>query len=176
MTTQDMKILIENIYEEVLNNLKVDKIEDYFDKTYLQTTDGLNATYDEFKQHMVTLRKVTKKIQVPHFLEEMFDVQTQKVFLHYIVNVTKMDNHVGHIEVFAIFSIKGKKIIRCEEVTRSLDDLSLFIWFRKIDGSGAINSLTNKLVSLTVLSIFFAFLFIIQAVWLIMKKKTTISE
>jgi len=122
MEQQDMKTLIENTYEDVLNNLKVDTIDKYFDTRYRQTTDGIDATYDQFKQHIMTLQKVTKNIQVPHFLEEMFDVQNQKVFLHYVVNVTKIDNVVGHVEVFALFSIEGKKIIRCEEVTQSLDD------------------------------------------------------
>jgi len=122
MEQQDMKTLIENTYEDVLNNLKVDTIDKYFDTRYRQTTDEIDTTYDQFKQHIMTLQKVTKNIQVPHFLEEMFDVQNQKVFLHYVVNVTKIDNVVGHVEVFALFSIEGKKIIRCEEVTQSLDD------------------------------------------------------
>lgn len=78
MEQQDMKTLIENTYEDVLNNLKVDTIDKYFDTRYRQTTDGIDATYDQFKQHIMTLQKVTKNIQVPHFLEEMFDVQNQK--------------------------------------------------------------------------------------------------
>ena len=54
--------------------------------------------------------------------------------------------------------------------------LSLFIWYRKVDGSGAVNTSGNKLASLAVLSIFCAFLFLIQAIWLIIATKHSSSK
>ncbi|WP_349515113.1 hypothetical protein [Leuconostoc suionicum] len=125
MEKQEMKRLIEDAYAEILNSLKVDKIEKYFGTQYLQTTDGVNSTFNQFKKHIVALQKVTKKIQVTNFQEEMFDVKNQKIFLHYIVDVTKVDGKEGHVEVFAVFTVNDNKIIRCEELTRALDDKTL---------------------------------------------------
>ncbi|MBS0941845.1 MULTISPECIES: nuclear transport factor 2 family protein [Leuconostoc] len=125
MEKQEMKKLIEDAYSEVLNNLKVDKIEKYFGTQYLQTTDGVNSTFNQFKKHIVALQKVTIKIQVTNFQEEMFDVENQKIFLHYVVDVTKADGKEGHVEVFAVFTVNDNKIVRCEELTRALDDKSL---------------------------------------------------
>ncbi|MBS1008077.1 hypothetical protein [Leuconostoc suionicum] len=125
MEKQEMKKLIEDAYAEVLNSLKVEKIEKYFGTQYLQTTDGVNSTFNQFKKHIVALQKVTKKIQVTNFQEEMFDVKNQKIFLHYIVDVTKVDGKEGHVEVFAVFTVNDNKIIRCEELTRALDDKTL---------------------------------------------------
>ncbi len=125
MEKQEMKTLIEDAYADVLNNLKVEKIERYFDTQYLQTTDSVNSTFNQFKQHIVALQKVTRKIQVTEFQEEMFDVENQKIFLHYVVNVTKIDGKVGHVEVFAVFTVNENKIVRCEELTRALDDKTL---------------------------------------------------
>jgi len=125
MEKQEMKTLIENAYEDVLNSLKVEKIESYFDTQYLQTTDGVNSNLNQFKQHIVALQKVTRKIQVTEFQEEMFDIENQKIFLHYVVSVTKNSGKVGHVEVFAVFTVNKDKIIRCEELTRALDDQTL---------------------------------------------------
>lgn len=125
MEKQEMKTLIEDAYADILNNLKVEKIERYFDTQYLQTTDSVNSTFNQFKQHIVALQKVTRKIQVTEFQEEMFDVENHKIFLHYVVNVTKIDGKVGHVEVFAVFTVNENKIVRCEELTRALDDKTL---------------------------------------------------
>lgn len=125
MEKKEMKTLIEDAYAEVLNSLKVEKIEKYFGTQYLQTTDGVNSNFNQFKQHIVALQKVTQKIQVTNFQEEMFDVENQKIFLHYVVNVTKIDGKIGHVEVFAVFTVSENKIVRCEELTRALDDKTL---------------------------------------------------
>ncbi|MDC2817333.1 hypothetical protein PO181_10125 [Leuconostoc suionicum] len=125
MEKKEMKTLIEDAYAEVLNSLKVEKIEKYFGTQYLQTTDGVNSTFNQFKQHIVALQKVTQKIQVTNFQEEIFDVENQKIFLHYVVNVTKIDGKIGHVEVFAVFTVSENKIVRCEELTRALDDKTL---------------------------------------------------
>lgn len=55
----------------------------------------------------------------------MFDIENQKIFLHYVVNVTKIDRKIGHVEVFAVFTVSENKIVRCEELTRALDDKTL---------------------------------------------------
>ncbi|MGL5899077.1 MAG: hypothetical protein ACRCZW_05330 [Lactobacillaceae bacterium] len=125
MEQKEMKTLIEDAYAEVLNSLKVEKVEKYFDTQYLQTTDGVNSNFNQFKQHIVALQKITQKIQVINFQEEMFDIENQKIFLHYVVNVTKIDRKIGHVEVFAVFTVSENKIVRCEELTRALDDKTL---------------------------------------------------
>lgn len=47
----------------------------------------------------------------------------------------------------------------------------LFLWFRKIDGSGAVNAADNKFASIAVLVITFAILAVIQLIWFKMIKK-----
>lgn len=125
MEQKEMKTLIEDAYAEVLNSLNVEKVEKYFGRQYLQTTDGVNSNFNQFKQHIVALQKITQKIQVTNFQEEMFDIENQKIFLHYVVNVTKIDGNIGHVEVFAVFTVSENKIFRCEELTRALDDKTL---------------------------------------------------
>lgn len=70
MEQKEMKTLIEDAYAEVLNSLKVEKVEKYFDTQYLQTTDGVNSNFNQFKQHIVALQKITQKIQVINFQEK----------------------------------------------------------------------------------------------------------
>ena len=41
----------------------------------------------------------------------------------------------------------------------------LFLWFRKVDGSGVVNTTNNKMVSISMLVVFFIILAIIQLVW-----------
>ncbi|MBE9887162.1 DUF3923 family protein [Enterococcus durans] len=41
----------------------------------------------------------------------------------------------------------------------------LFLWFRKVDGSGVVNTTNNKMVSIAMLVVFFIILAIIQLVW-----------
>lgn len=41
----------------------------------------------------------------------------------------------------------------------------LFLWFRKVDGSGVVNTTNNKMVSIAMLVIFFIILAIIQLIW-----------
>lgn len=46
----------------------------------------------------------------------------------------------------------------------------LFLWFRKVDGAGVINNLSNKLISIGVFSQLFLFFLIVQIIWLIIIK------
>ena len=49
----------------------------------------------------------------------------------------------------------------------------LFLWFRKVDGSGVVNTTNNKMVSIAMLVIFFIILAIIQLIWFrALKKKS----
>ncbi|KAF1298162.1 hypothetical protein BAU15_09970 [Enterococcus sp. JM4C] len=47
----------------------------------------------------------------------------------------------------------------------------LFLWFREVDGSGAVNTSDNKFASITVVAITFAILAIIQFIWFKVIKK-----
>lgn len=50
----------------------------------------------------------------------------------------------------------------------------LFLWFRKVDGSGVINTTNNKMVSIAMLVIFFIILAIIQLIWFRALKKRSL--
>lgn len=42
---------------------------------------------------------------------------------------------------------------------------ALFLWFRKVDGSGVANTTPNKLVSIGLWAVIFLFLFAVQTFW-----------
>lgn len=50
----------------------------------------------------------------------------------------------------------------------------LFLWFRKVDGSGVVNTTNNKMVSIAMLVIFFIILAIIQLIWFRSLKKRSL--
>ena len=50
----------------------------------------------------------------------------------------------------------------------------LFLWFRKVDGSGVVNTTNNKMVSIDMLVIFFIILAIIQLIWFRALKKRSL--
>lgn len=47
--------------------------------------------------------------------------------------------------------------------------MSIFLWVREIDGSGAVQTTEIKLINIGVLAIFYIILFVIQLIWLILK-------
>ncbi|OFI50027.1 hypothetical protein BG261_10305 [Floricoccus tropicus] len=47
----------------------------------------------------------------------------------------------------------------------------LFLWFRSVDGHGAVNNMENKLLSLFIITIFALILLAIQLVWFYQIKK-----
>ncbi|MFT8949202.1 MAG: hypothetical protein ABGA11_02460 [Liquorilactobacillus hordei] len=125
MNKKQMKNIIADAYDDVLNNLRVDKIKLYFAKTYMQTTDLKTSNYAEFVGHIKTLRRITTSISVPHFNEFIIDEDRGQVFLHYLVLIIKKDGTKGTVEVFAIFTLRKNKIIRCEEITQTIDNEDL---------------------------------------------------
>lgn len=49
----------------------------------------------------------------------------------------------------------------------SLMVLSLMVWFREVDASGAIQTIELKWINLAILAVFFLLPFVIQFIWLI---------
>lgn len=45
--------------------------------------------------------------------------------------------------------------------------LSLMVWFREVDASGAIQTIELKWINLAILAVFFLLPFVIQFIWLI---------
>ncbi|KRL36663.1 hypothetical protein [Liquorilactobacillus uvarum] len=125
MNKKQIKDIIEETYDDVLNNLRVDKIKQYFDTTYTQTTDLKTSNYDEFVGHIKTLKRITTSISVPRFNEFIIDEDQGQAFLHYLVLITKKDGTKGTVEVFAVFTLRKNKIIRCEEITQTIDNENL---------------------------------------------------
>ena len=50
----------------------------------------------------------------------------------------------------------------------------LFLWFRKVDGSGVVNTTNNNMVSIAMMVIFFIILAIIQLIWFRALKKRSL--
>ncbi|MDJ1089965.1 DUF3923 family protein [Macrococcoides caseolyticum] len=46
--------------------------------------------------------------------------------------------------------------------------MSIFLWLREIDGSGAVQTTEIKLINIGVLALFYAIPFVIQLIWLIL--------
>ncbi|MGX7051508.1 hypothetical protein [Leuconostoc palmae] len=122
MLKKDMANVINAVYDEVLNKFNIESVPKYFDSQYNQITDNTRSNYNEFICHLKMLKKVVKHVFIKEFKEKMFDETNSKVFLHYIVDITKLDGKVSHVEVFAVFTFNNSKIVKCEELTQSLDD------------------------------------------------------
>ena len=94
---------LSNVYQDIVVELKVEKIPDYFSEKYHQTTDGITTNITEFTNHILALKDVVKTISISPFYDFLFDYEYQTATLRYTVSVDKKDGHTGKIEVIAIF-------------------------------------------------------------------------
>ncbi|MEH7152142.1 hypothetical protein V7095_17310 [Bacillus thuringiensis] len=69
---------------------------------------------------METVKSIVELILLSPFYDFLFDEEKQTATLRYEIHVKKKNGNSGVIEIIAIFELKDRKIIRCNELTRSL--------------------------------------------------------
>ncbi|MGX9292474.1 nuclear transport factor 2 family protein [Bacillus sp. A015] len=118
MTKAEAIFFIKQMYQDVLTELDIQKVETYFSPDYQQVTDGKVSMLDEFKKHLSTLKEMTKQLKIPAFHDVLFDEETQQGCFRYTVHVELTSGDRGLIDVMALFTLLDGKIIQCDELTR----------------------------------------------------------
>jgi predicted SnoaL-like aldol condensation-catalyzing enzyme len=107
---------MERMYNEVFENLKADKIPDYFSPNYEQTTAGETMDYQALVAHIKALRDHVDSIQILPFEETIHE--GNKMVIKYLSRITKKNGLISKSAVIAIFEIQDDKFIRCWELTK----------------------------------------------------------
>lgn len=99
------------------NDFNPQVISQYFDQAYIQVVDGKELNYDQFIDHIRTLKKnlFNVRIDFKHLIEE----QDQVASVHFASGTKSNGAHVK-AQVIAYFQFKGNKIIYCNELTRMI--------------------------------------------------------
>lgn len=114
----DLKTTIKSLYNDILIDLNLNKINNYFAPTYVQTTDHVSTNFDEFKAHLKKLKEVVSILKISHFKTMIIDEDQNAVFLRYDVEVEKKNGNQGIIEVYAEFTFNDEgKVMTCNELT-----------------------------------------------------------
>ncbi|WP_121605153.1 nuclear transport factor 2 family protein [Virgibacillus sp. Bac332] len=122
------------VYQEIIVNLNINQIPEYFSEQYIQVTDGVRTNMIDFTNHIVTLKEHVASMSVSPFYDFLFDKAKQTVTLRYIVHVNKKNGETGDVEVIAIFELANNKIIRCNEMTCPLSNN------KELENIGTINT------------------------------------
>lgn len=107
---------MENMYHEVFENLKVEKIAEYFSPNYEQTTAGERMDYQALVAHIKALRDHVESIQILPFEETIHE--GNKMVLRYLSRITKKNGLISKSAVIAIFEIQNDKFIGCWELAK----------------------------------------------------------
>lgn len=121
------------VYQEILVDMNIERIPDYFSDKYIQTTDGVRSNITEFTNHISALNEVVNAISISSFYDFLFDETKQTATLRYIVSVDKVDGSTGEIEVIAIFELDDYQIMRCNEQSCPLNQDEKFKHLAKIN-------------------------------------------
>lgn len=124
---------LKQVYQDVILDLKLDKISDYFSDQYMQVTDGTEVNIQGFHNHMETLKSIVDTLALSPFYDFLFDEEKQTATLRYEIHVKKKNGNSGVVEIIAIFELKEGKILRCNELTRSLQPDDEFNTIGKIN-------------------------------------------
>ncbi|MCE3022203.1 nuclear transport factor 2 family protein [Staphylococcus pasteuri] len=109
---------IQALYNDILIDLNIDKINTYFSPLYVQNTDHVTSDINEFTEHLRKLKEVVSKLTIKQFETMLIDENQNTVFLRYNVYVTKKNGNRGKIEVYAEFKFnEDGKVISCNELT-----------------------------------------------------------
>lgn len=123
MNKQQLQQQIEQVYLDILIELNLEKVDTYFAPYYFQVTDHVRTDINKFKAHLEKLKAVVKSLTIETFKDMLIDEEKQTVFLRYDVIVEKMDNSIGNIEVYAVFTFNDDgKVIACNELTKEYDE------------------------------------------------------
>ncbi len=116
MTSDETKIFVKEIFKNTIENMDAteETYAQYFSQDYIQHVDGKTLNYTDFVAHMKAQKNVIKsaKVTFKHIITEGDTVATV-----HIVNGIKKDGGIIEAQVNALFKIKNKKIILCDELT-----------------------------------------------------------
>lgn len=107
---------MERMYHDVFENLKVEKIPDYFSPNYEQATAGENMDHQALVAHIKALKDHVESIQILPFEETIHE--GNKMVLKYLSRITKKNGLLSKSAVIAIFEIQDDKFVRCWELTK----------------------------------------------------------
>ncbi|MBY7957370.1 nuclear transport factor 2 family protein [Vibrio fluvialis] len=94
------------------------EVERYFASSYQQVADGAVLNLSEFKQHLLTLKQLTRSMTVTVVAMAQ---QDEHVFSRHQVSVEKRNGERSMVEVIAHFQWREGKIVRCDELSRVID-------------------------------------------------------
>ncbi|KAA6450660.1 nuclear transport factor 2 family protein [Bacillus swezeyi] len=121
MNKNEAKQLLSKMYQDIVSEMNVEKIPDYFSSRYIQITDGNKIDLAELTDHMLVLKEVAESITVSPFHEFLFDEDLQTATLRYTVEVVKKSGNCGRIELIAIFKLDDDKIVQCHELSNVIE-------------------------------------------------------
>ena len=119
MSTAETKAFIEEVFNNVLEDTNATEraYEKYFSKDYIQRVDGKVLNYSDFVKHMQAQKAVLKSLKITF---KYIIVEGDKIATVHIVDGVKKDGGIIEAQVNAVFQIKNKKIILCDELTRMI--------------------------------------------------------
>lgn len=116
MTSDETKIFVKEIFKNTIENMDAteETYAQYFSQDYVQHVDGKTLNYTDFVAHMKAQKNVIKsaKVTFKHIITEGDTVATV-----HIVNGIKKDGSIIEAQVNALFKIKNKKVVLCDELT-----------------------------------------------------------
>jgi ketosteroid isomerase-like protein len=116
MTPNETKQFVKEIFKNTIENMDAteETYAKYFSKDYVQYVDGKTLKYNDFIAHINALKNVLKsaKITFKHMIVEEDTVATV-----HLVDAVKKDGGIIEAQVNALFRIKDKKVILCDELT-----------------------------------------------------------
>ncbi|MEC1259598.1 nuclear transport factor 2 family protein [Bacillus swezeyi] len=121
MNKNEAKQFLSQMYQDIVSEMNVEKIPDYFSSRYIQITDGNKIDLAELTDHMLALKEVAESITVSPFHEFLFDEDLQTATLRYTVEVVKKSGNCGRIELIAIFKLDDYKIVQCHELSNVIE-------------------------------------------------------
>lgn len=121
MNKAEALAFLTEVYHEIVVGMNVEKIHHYFSDDYIQMTDGIQSDIHEFKHHIGALKDALASISISPFYDFLYDEPLQTATLRYLVGIQKKDGTKGQIELIAIFELDGRKVIRCNELSRPID-------------------------------------------------------
>jgi predicted SnoaL-like aldol condensation-catalyzing enzyme len=114
------KKIIQNVFTDILEKPDVNRklISKYFSDKYIQHVDGKKIKFDDFVQHIQTLKETIKNISITiQTIVEENDI----VFTRHIVESTLRNGRKNKMEVIAEFRLKNGKIYSCDELTHMIE-------------------------------------------------------
>lgn len=116
MTSNETKTFIKEVFTNTIENMhtKEETYASYFSEDYVQYVDGKILKYNDFIAHMKAQKNVMKSIKVTF---KYIVVEGATVATVHLIDGIKKDGGVIQVQVNALFQIKDKKMISCDELT-----------------------------------------------------------